>query len=183
MLIERLFTVGVMKMGPSRLDPERMVGVFNPEYVAPLAALRSTEMEKFRWLTGEWSFENEVPSTPVSPAYGDVGSSRFSMSDKSNWICMVAPDGDETPCITFDPFSRQWIYMLFKGSYGILRSAEGWVGDRIAFTGLMTMIGINCQWRMTWIRENEDRFSFLNEELGEDGSWSFIDRWRFVRRA
>ena len=183
MLIERLFNVGVMKMGPSRLDPERQVGVFNPEYVAPLPALRSFELEKFRWVVGEWTFENEVPATRCSPAYGDVGSSRFSISEKSKWICMVSPEGEETPCITFDPFSKQWIYMLFKGSYGILRSRDGWEDDRIVFTGLMTMIGITLEWRMTWMKEGEDQFSFVNEEQCEDGSWLFIDQWQFNRKA
>ena len=33
--------------------------------------------------------------------------------------------------------------MLAQGSYGILRSREGWVESRIVFTGLMTMIGID----------------------------------------
>jgi len=32
----------------------------------------------------------------------------------------------ETPNITFDPFSKQWMYVLIDGAYGILRSPEGW---------------------------------------------------------
>src|ERR1700682_16566 len=121
MLMEKLFSAGIMKMGPSKTDPNRQVGVFNPDFVAGLPALRAAEMEKFRWLAGEWNHENVVPATRISPAYTDTGTGRFSLCEKSNWICLVAPDGKEIPHITFDPFSKQWIYVLTLGSYGILR--------------------------------------------------------------
>ena len=182
MLMEQLFFRGIMAMGPSRVDPNRQVGVFNKEYIADLPALRSSEMEKFRWLVGEWVHENHVPATRCSPAYTDVGSSRFSFCEKDSWICALAPDGREIPNITFDPFSKQWIYVLTRGSYGVLRSPQGWTGNQIAFAGLMTMIGIDCEWRMTWTKTSGDQFRFVNEERREDGSWDYIDEWRFTRK-
>jgi len=182
MLMERLFLSGIMQMGPSHVDPRRQVGVFNPAAVAALPALRAAEMEQFRWIAGEWNYENEVPETQVSPAYTEIGSARFSFNEKAGWVNMVAPDGQETPNITFDPFSKQWIYLLIKGSYGILRS-EGWKGDTIAFTGLMTMIGINTEWRITLSRHAGDRFSFVNEERTGDGTWAYIDQWRFTLKS
>ena len=139
-------------------------------------------MEKFRWLAGEWNYENEVPATRVSPAYTDIGSSRFSLCEKDSWICLVAPEGQETRHITFDPFSKQWIYVLIQGSYGMLRSPQGWIGEQIVFCGLMTMIGINCEWRMTWTKTGHDQFGFINQERNEDGSWAYIDEWRFKRK-
>lgn len=90
------------------------------------------------------------------------------------------------PHITFDPFSRQWIYVLTNGAYGILRSSEGWTqtekGDRIVFIGLMTMLGINCDWRMTWTRYSPDEFGFVNDECADGGSWLYIDEWNFRRK-
>jgi hypothetical protein len=182
MLIEELFSRGIMTMGPSRIDPARQVGVFHREFVASLPALRASQMEKFRWLPGEWNYENDVPATRASPAYIDIGSSKFSLCEKEGWICMVAPDGRETPHITFDPFSKQWIYVLIKGSYGILRSPQGWTGNQIVFTGPMTMIGIDCEWRMTLAKTGDDQFGFVNEERNADGSWAYIDQWRFKRK-
>jgi hypothetical protein len=70
-----------------------------------------------------------------------------------------------------------------RGSYGILRSAQGWIEDQIVFSGLMTMIGLNCEWRMTWSREESGQFSFINEERNEGGSWAYIDQWRFKRKS
>lgn len=183
MLMERLFSMGIMKMGPSRVDPQRQVGVFNPGFVAGLPGLRAAEMEKFRWIAGEWTYENAVPATAVSPAYSDVGVARFNINAKTNWICMVAPDGNEIPQITFDPFSRQWIYLLMTGSYGMLRSVAGWSGNEIEFLGLMTMIGIDCEWRMRWTRRGTEAFSFVNEERDDSASWKYIDEWRFERKA
>jgi hypothetical protein len=183
MLMERLFASCVMQMGPSRVDPGRRVGVFNPAFVAELPALRTAKMEEFRWVVGEWNYENIVPATSANPAYTDVGTGKYALCEKSTWVCLVIPDGRELPIITFDPFSRQWIYLLMQGAYGMLRSQEGWRNGRIAFTGLMTMLGINCEWRLTWSKESDERFSFVNEERGSDGSWVYIDEWRFVRKA
>lgn len=45
------------------------------------------------------------------------------------------------------------------------------------------MLGINCDWRMTWTRHSPDSFGFVNEEQTEDGSWAYIDEWRFQRKT
>ena len=182
MLIEELFSRGVMTMGASKADPARQVGVFRPEAVAALPALRAAEIGKFRWIAGEWSYENRVPATRCNPAYTDIGTQRFSLGEKGAWICSVAPDGREGRLITYDPFSRQWIYVLTQGSYGMLRSAEGWTDDRIVFTGRMTMLGIDCEWRMTWTRHSDDVFGFVNEELDAGSHWQYIDEWHYRRK-
>jgi hypothetical protein len=72
--------------------------------------------------------------------------------------------------------------VLMQGSYGILRSLQGWIGERIVFSGFMTMIGINCEWRMTWTKTGNDQFGFINEERNEIGSWAYTDEWRFKRK-
>ena len=181
MLIEELFARGIMTMGPSRADPNRQVGVFAPTAVAGISAARAAELERFRWIVGEWSYENAVPRTRLNPAYTDIGTQRFALTD-DGWVCTVSPDGTQHRCLTFDPFSRQWIYVLTRGSFGMLRSKEGWVGSRIAFSGLMTMIGVECEWRMTWTRIGAAEFQFVNEERTSDGSWAYIDQWHFRAR-
>lgn len=182
MLIEELFSRGLMTMGASKSDPARQVGVFRPEAVSQLPAMRAAEMEKFRWIAGEWEYENRVPATRWNPAYAEIGCNRFSFCENDTWICILEPDGKESRHITFDPFSRQWIYVLTRGSYGILRSRQGWIENRIVFSGMMTMIGIDCEWRMTWTKKSDDAFGFVNEELRGDGSWEYIDEWHFVRK-
>lgn len=182
MLIEQLFASGVMRMGPSRLDPNRQVGVFNPDAISGLPALRAEKMKEFAWIVGQWFHENVVPATSANPAYTDIGIGRFVLGEKGNWICSVAPDGREIPQITFDPFSRQWFYILTNGAYGMLRSQQGWRDNRIAFTGPMTMLGINCEWRMQWTKHSDDRFSFANEQCNANGEWLYIDEWRFTRK-
>jgi hypothetical protein len=53
MLIEELFSRGIMTMGPSRNDPTRQGGIFDSRYTAPLPALRAQHLEQFRWIAGE----------------------------------------------------------------------------------------------------------------------------------
>src|SRR5262245_47603255 len=179
-LIETLFASGLVKMGPSRHDAARDVATFDAAIVARLAAERSAELESFRWLVGSWTWENPVPATAISPAYCDAGSAAFALSDRADWICMVGRDGQRQPMITFDPFSRTWLYVLTQGSYGMLRST-GWSGHQIVFTGLMTMIGLERQWRMTWTHTGDDEFAFVNEEQLAGGRWAYIDAWRYRR--
>jgi hypothetical protein len=183
MLMERLFSSGVMQMGPSRKDPTRQVGLFNPNAVADLPELRTTKMNEFAWIAGEWNYENSVPATASNPAYSEIGACQYTLCEKNNWICMIAPDGREMQQITFDPFSKQWVYVLMNGAYGMLRSSEGWTGNEIAFTGLMTMLGFNCEWRMTYTKESPDRFFFINEERDAEGAWAYIDEWQFTRKS
>jgi len=170
MLMEELFSSGVMTMGPSRTDPSRQVGVFSPEILASLPGIRSAGMEQIRWMSGQWEHANHVPATRVSPEYTDGGVSRFGLSERGDWLCIVGPDGKETPNITFDPFSRQWIYVLMRGAYGMLRSADGWQDNRLVFMGEMTMLGPSRFWRLTLTREGDDAFTFVNEEREPDGT-------------
>jgi hypothetical protein len=181
MLIEELFARGTMTMGPSRSDPQRQVGVFPNELLSRLAAARAAELEKFRWLLGDWNYENRVPATRLSPAYIDAGTCRFSLCENNAWICSGPLQGPERRNLTFEPLSRQWMYVLTQGSFGILRSSAGWDASGIVFTGMMTMAGVNCEWRMTWVKEADDAFHFINEELGAGGAWQYVDEWRFRR--
>ena len=99
-------------MGPSRFDPGRQVAVF-VQTIQKVSAVRAIEMERFRWIAGEWDFENLVPPTRLSPAYTDVGASRFSISEDGGWVWMVSPDGNSLPCLTFDPLScNGFMYLL-----------------------------------------------------------------------
>ena len=127
-----------------------------------MAAIRASVLEDFAWIAGDWTFENSVPATRLSPAYADAGRQRFAIAD--SWVCAGLPGGRLEQHITFDPFSRKWIYSLTRGSYALLRSDHGWEGDQIAFTGPMIMIGIACQWRMTWTKLSENEFRFVDEE-------------------
>ncbi|HEY7170427.1 MAG TPA: hypothetical protein VH417_06235 [Vicinamibacterales bacterium] len=181
MLIEELFANGTMIMGPSAADPHRQVGVFAPAVPARIASARAAELPRFSWLAGSWRYENAVPATRHSPAYADAGSLQFAVSERDGWIGSVSADGTFTRWLTFDPLSHTWIYLLMRGSYGMLRSKDGWLDDRIAFSGLMTMIGLEREWRMTWTRRGDDAFGFVNEERAADGTWTYIDEWRFNR--
>src|SRR5436190_1911054 len=92
-LIEKMFETGAVRMGPSRHDPSRQVATFDLAAVGRLGAVRKTELERFRWLHGSWTYENPVPATRLSPEYCDVGRAVFAPSADGAWICTVAPDG------------------------------------------------------------------------------------------
>ena len=181
MLLEQLFERGIMRMGPAKDDAHRQVGVFNSETVATFPTMRLAELQKFRWIAGEWTAINNVPATRANPAYADLSSTTFKLCEKDAWICLVGRDGRERPHITFDPFSRQWMYVLAEGAYGILRS-PGWDDNQIVFTGPMMMIGVDCELRQSWTKISDNEFRFVNEEKLSDGSWGYVDEWQFQRK-
>jgi|SRR5215813_4107151 len=179
--MEELFGRGIMVMGPGKDDPSRQTGIFNMELLKTFPALKASEMEKMRWLEGEWTSVNCVPATSKNPAYEDHSFGKYTFCEKDSWICLVGKDERERRFITFDPFSRQWIYLLAEGAYGILRS-QGWNGEELVFEGEMTMIGVNCILRQTWTRNGNNEFSFINEEKLADGSWGYVDEWKLKRK-
>ena len=180
MVMEELFRRGIMAMGPSRHDPSSTVGVFNKDFAAQLPAIRRAGMDTLRWMAGEWDTLNTVPATSQNPAYTETGAGSLTLCEKENWICR-GREGSQKPHITFDPFSRQYMYVLTEGAYGILRS-PGWEKNWLMFSGHMTMIGVDCEWRTTLTKHSDDRFHYLNEELLSDGQWALIDEWLFTRK-
>lgn len=185
MIIEELFANGVMTMGPSPQDPTRQVGVFAPGALADMPVIRARAFEDFAWIAGRWSYENRVPATPSSPAYVDAGEVEYFVLEVEGWISSRQP---ERRLLIYDPMSRQWMYILTRGAYCLLRSPAGW-NDRltqIVFEGRMAMLGLERDWRMTWTRLGSTAFCFVNEERhpGEDGvsgNWVFVDEWQFRR--
>jgi hypothetical protein len=181
MLIEELFARGIMLMGPAKDNPGQQIGIFNMDLLATFPALKASEMEKMRWLEGEWDSVNRVPATSKNPAYEDRNTGKYKFCDKDSWICLVGKDGRERKYLTFDPFSKQWIYVLLEGAYGILRS-PGWNAEELVFEGSMTMIGVNCYLRQTWKKKSNDEFIFVNEEKLADGNWVHVDEWEMKRK-
>jgi hypothetical protein len=45
------------------------------------------------------------------------------------------------------------------------------------------MVGVECDWRMTWTVANANEFGFVNEERAADGTWRYIDEWQFRRKS
>jgi len=181
MLMEELFGRGIMVLAAAKDRPGQKVGTFNAEFLATLPALKTAEMEKMRWLEGEWNSANRVAATSKNPAYEDFNTGKYRFCEKDSWICLVGKDGRERRYLTFDPFSGQWIYVLLEGAFGILRS-PGWRGNTIVFEGDMTMIGVHCVLRQTWKKKSDDEFSFVNEEKLADGSWGHVDEWELKRK-
>jgi hypothetical protein len=177
-LIAELFRRGIMVMGPSRHDPGRIVGTFPPDLIQKITTERLGEMQKAGFMAGDWLTENLVPATPHNRAYIEAGKGSMRLSSSGTWLCLVR-NGVEVPHITYDPFSKQWMYLLVEGAFGILRS-KGWVGDQISFTGLMTMIGAEREFRHTITKLGADEFSALNEER-HGAEWIYVDEWHFRR--
>jgi hypothetical protein len=180
MVMEELFKRGIMTMGPSRHDPANIVGVFNKDFAAGLPASRRAAMDTLRWIAGEWDSINTVPATRHNPAYAETGTGVLTLCEKENWICR-GREGTQKPHITFDPFSKQYMYVLTEGAYCVLRS-PGWQDQRLVFTGHMTMIGVDCEWRTTLTKRSAAEFHYLNEEQLPGGEWALIDEWLFTRK-
>src|SRR6185295_17417909 len=108
-MFEHLFNSGVMK-----IDPGRKVGVFDLEVISKFPALRKAEMEKLRWMEGDWNAENSVRATRVSPAYVDTYPYTYRFCEDGATLCIVR-GGKEVPNITYDAFSKKWLLLMPGG--------------------------------------------------------------------
>lgn len=175
-LFEQLFSRGFMVF-----DAERKRAMVNPEVAAGFAAGRKEKMKEFRWLIGNWEALNRVSATPTTPAYTDTYHYTYNLCDEDTRICITGPSGKQRPHLTFDPFSARWMMTFVESVYGVLQ-AEGWEGNRIVFTGQLTMLGIDCELRHTIVRRSHDDFYALNEEKQPDGTWAVVDDFQFRRK-
>ena len=171
LIFEQLVSRGLMA-----LDPNRNVLVFNVPVLARFPAIRQQRIEEFKWMIGDWAFENHVRATPTTPAYTDTYYYTYELADTGSRYTVSGHGAKARPYLTFDPFSNRWMMTFTEGLFGVLQS-DGWKGDAIVFTGPLTMLGIDCELRQTITRKGPDEFHILNEEKLADGSWRETDEF------
>lgn len=175
LIFEQLVSRGLMA-----LDPKRNVLAFNLSALARFPAIRQQRIAEFKWLIGDWAFENHVRATPTTPAYTDTYYYTYALADDGARYTVSGHGAKARPYLTFDPFSNRWMMTFTEGLFGVLQS-NGWDGDSIVFSGPLTMLGIDCELRQTITKKGPDEFHILNEEKLADGSWREADEF-FCRR-
>jgi len=175
LIFEQLVSRGLMVF-----DPNRKVLTFSLPVIAKLPALRQAKIEEFKWLVGDWAFENHVRATPTTPAYTDTYYYTYELADSGTRYTVSGHGAKARPYLTFDPFSNRWMMTFTEGLFGVLQS-NGWQRDAIVFSGPLTMLGIDCELRQTITKKSSDEFHILNEEKLPDGSWRETDEF-FCRR-
>lgn len=175
LIFEQLVSRGLMT-----LDPKRNVLAFNLPVIAKCPAIRQERIGEFKWMIGDWAFENHVRGTPTTPAYTDTYYYTYELADNGTRYTVSGHGAKARPYLTFDPFSNRWMMTFTEGLFGVLQS-HGWEGDTIVFSGPLTMLGIDCELRQTLTKKGPDEFQILNEEKLPDGSWRETDEF-FCRR-
>ena len=175
LIFEQLVRRGLMVF-----DPNRKVLTFNRSMLARFPAIQQRKIEEFRWLVGDWAFENHVRATPSTPAYADTYYYTYELADDGTRYTVSGHGATARPYLTFDPFSNRWMMTFTEGLFGVLQS-NGWKGDGIVFSGPLTMLGVDCELRQTITKKSPDEFHILNEEKLRDGSWTQTDEF-FCRR-
>ena len=175
LIFEQLVARGLMAF-----DPNRKVLAFNLPALAKFPAIRQEKIEGFKWLIGEWAFENHVRATPATPSYVDTYFYTYDLADDRTRYTVSGHGAKARPYLTFDPFSKRWMMTFTEGLFGVLQS-DGWRGETIVFTGPLTMLGVDCETRQTITKKSSDEFHILNEEKLPDGTWHETDEF-FCRR-
>ena len=175
LIFEQFVSRGLMSF-----DPTRKVLAFNLPVIAGFPAIRQQRIEEFKWLVGEWAFENHVRATPTTPAYTDTYVYSYELADGGNRYTVSGHGAKARPYLTFDPFSNRWMMTFTEGLFGVLQS-DGGQGDLIVFTGPLTMLGVDCELRQTITKKSADKFHILNEEKLPDGTWRETDEFNCRR--
>jgi hypothetical protein len=175
-MFEHLFNSGVMK-----IDPGRKVGVFNLEVISKFPALRKAEMEKIRWMEGDWNAENSVRATRVSPAYVDTYPYTYRFCEDGATLCIVR-GGKEVPNITYDAFSRKWLLLMpGRGAFGMLTSA-GLVRRLDRVHRSYSHAGLRVRPAHDAHPPHRSRILHVESRAQPDGTWTLVDDWVFRKR-
>jgi len=177
LIFEQLVARGLMVY-----DPNRKVLTFNLPMLARFPAIRQQKIDEFKWLIGEWAFENHVRATSTTPAYTDTYFYIYDLADNGSRYTVSGHGAQARPYLTFDPFSNRWMMTFTEGLFGVLQS-EGWQGDTIVFTGPLTMLGVDCELRQTITKKSPDEFHIMNEEKLPDGAWLVTDEFHCRRKT
>jgi hypothetical protein len=171
LIFEQLVSRGLMAF-----DPKRNVLAFNLPVIARFPAIRQERIGEFKWMIGDWAFENHVRATPTTPAYTDTYAYTYALADNGTRYTVSGHGAKARPYLTFDPFSNRWMMTFTEGLFGVLQS-NGWESETIVFSGPLTMLGIDCELRQTITKKSPDEFHILNEEKLADGSWREADEF------
>lgn len=177
LIFEQFVSRGLMSF-----DPDRKVLALNLAVIAKFPAIRQQRIEEFKWLVGEWSFENHVRATPTTPAYTDTYFYTYELADNGTHFTVSGHGAKARPYMTFDPFSNRWMMTFTEGLFGVLQS-DGWQGDAIIFAGPLTMLGVDCELRQTITKKGANEFHIVNEEKLLDGTWRETDEFFCRRKA
>jgi hypothetical protein len=126
-----------------------------------------------------------------------AGSAVTGTSDKGRSIIAYALDGtwiearDTYPAggqdvgyVTYNPVTKRWIALGIDGTgNAVTTTATGWAGNRLVFTGDVTIVGEQVTLRQTVEKVSDTAYNVINEQKMADGSWLVLDRYEYRKRA
>jgi hypothetical protein len=157
---------------------------------APAAPVPHERMRELDFFLGTWQAHGvfrEAPGAPGKPIEMHIeGSSQ----DRGFWITRRTAERptQENPV----PITglAVWGYDMVSGEFAAdwydsngaraIQRSKGWDGDRIEFTGPVTMNGVTVTLRDTFTRRGPDAYHHIGE-VDWDGSWFAADEEDVVR--
>ena len=156
---------------------------------APDAAPKpAAEMANLAWFDGNWTCEGTAEPGAMGPG-GKVSSTVKSQADMGGFwqsgtmkSSMGAMSMEGTFHMTYNPASKQYV-MLFLDSMGVYgrETSTGWEGDKMVWSGTMTMGGKDMGVRDTFTKTGPSMKHVWEGQM--DGKWTVMGSETCTRGA
>jgi hypothetical protein len=140
------------------------------------------EIKSLSWMVGTWDVTATVQAGSAATGTSDKGQSVIAFALDGTWI--EARDtypggGQDVGYVTYNPVVKQWIALGIDGAgNAVTTMATGWTGNRLVFTGEVTIVGERVTLRQTIEKLNDAAYNVINEQKMADGSWLVLGSLR-----
>lgn len=141
------------------------------------------EMDRVRWLLGEWNVVAEVqasrkatePERGISRVTLQLGGTALQYQD-------TYPSGtQDMGFLLYSPATKSWVAIGLDSLGNAVTTIGDVQADRMVFEGDVLVLGVPTHLRQTFQREGADAYLLTNEERSA-GRWIPLDTYRYTRR-
>jgi len=175
---------------PSRQQPtlyERIaLKLARDPRLAQRLAMPPAELERAKWLLGQWEVSARVFATASTPERRSQGSSRIDQALGKAWIRFddTYADGSDLTFLTFNAITQRWVSVTIDGTgNAVTTQGTGSIDHRLVFTGPpVSIVGETVRLRQTMEKRSDGEFHVLNEERLADGRWVALDEYSYRKK-
>ena len=144
------------------------------------------ELQRMRWMLGQWNVEAVVFATPTAPQRTEHGKALITFVNDGTWLQMADayPAGNQDlGFLTYNIVSRRWISVgLDSVGNAVISTASSWEGNRLVLQAPhVEILGVVTTLRQTLSKQDDDHYSLLNEEQLPSGAWVKLDEYHYQR--
>jgi hypothetical protein len=155
-----------------------------PAGAAGISMKAPPEMDKVRWMVGNWQCSGKTMASPMGPEHPTEATVAVEMALDDHWILShyrekktaqnpMPISGDEA--WAYDPAEKMWDRLAIDNMGGwATGTAKGWEKGKLVWMSDGMMGGQKTKFRDTFVEKNPREINYVGEMGTPDGKWSVL---------